>query len=272
MKKLCIGSIGLLLISISGNIYASLASDAVLLFDPSIEGCPSGGTPPNCDLGLAPVIVGGTFFSFDIDGNNNIELWERFGMVAQDGIKIGTAQPASGSHDGPPDGSELFSIDQPWQFFGNTGMHLSTSPVLIASDDNAGNVLLDMSGWAITWNNIDITFGSGSWGSNPESQAILTCSSDCATGDTFTLYYTASVPNGDPSGFGDVRYRLGFDGGLASSLLLTASAEVVGFSDDDPGLVLSGVIGSSSAVPVPAAVWLFGSGLLGLIGLARRKA
>ena len=27
-----------------------------------------------------------------------------------------------------------------------------------------------------------------------------------------------------------------------------------------------------SAVPVPAAVWLFGSGLLGLIGVARRKA
>jgi hypothetical protein len=26
------------------------------------------------------------------------------------------------------------------------------------------------------------------------------------------------------------------------------------------------------AVPVPAAVWLFGSGLLGLIGVARRKA
>ena len=27
-----------------------------------------------------------------------------------------------------------------------------------------------------------------------------------------------------------------------------------------------------SAVPVPAAVWLFGSGLLGLVGVARRKA
>jgi hypothetical protein len=26
-----------------------------------------------------------------------------------------------------------------------------------------------------------------------------------------------------------------------------------------------------SAVPVPAAVWLFGSGLLGLAGVARRK-
>lgn len=29
--------------------------------------------------------------------------------------------------------------------------------------------------------------------------------------------------------------------------------------------------GDISAVPVPAAVWLFGSGLLGLIGIARRK-
>ncbi len=29
--------------------------------------------------------------------------------------------------------------------------------------------------------------------------------------------------------------------------------------------------GNISAVPVPAAVWLFGSGLLGLVGMARRK-
>lgn len=29
---------------------------------------------------------------------------------------------------------------------------------------------------------------------------------------------------------------------------------------------------SASAVPVPAAIWLFGSGLIGLIGIARRKA
>ena len=31
------------------------------------------------------------------------------------------------------------------------------------------------------------------------------------------------------------------------------------------------VVASPSAVPVPAAVWLFGSGLLGLVGVARRK-
>ena len=28
---------------------------------------------------------------------------------------------------------------------------------------------------------------------------------------------------------------------------------------------------NTSAIPVPAAVWLFGSGLMGLIALARRK-
>lgn len=34
---------------------------------------------------------------------------------------------------------------------------------------------------------------------------------------------------------------------------------------------LSNVTNGVSAVPVPAAVWLFGSGLLGLVGVARRK-
>ncbi|RDH84511.1 MAG: hypothetical protein DIZ80_03265 [endosymbiont of Galathealinum brachiosum] len=29
--------------------------------------------------------------------------------------------------------------------------------------------------------------------------------------------------------------------------------------------------GTAAAVPIPAAVWLFGSGLMGLVGLARRK-
>ena len=28
---------------------------------------------------------------------------------------------------------------------------------------------------------------------------------------------------------------------------------------------------STSAVPIPAAIWLFGSSLLGLVGMARRK-
>lgn len=47
----------------------------------------------------------------------------------------------------------------------------------------------------------------------------------------------------------------------------TAAAHVQGINaDPDSGWI------APNPVPVPAAVWLFGSGLLGLIGVARRKA
>jgi hypothetical protein len=32
-----------------------------------------------------------------------------------------------------------------------------------------------------------------------------------------------------------------------------------------------GFLNAGTVVPIPAAIWLFGSGLLGLIGIARRK-
>jgi hypothetical protein len=43
------------------------------------------------------------------------------------------------------------------------------------------------------------------------------------------------------------------------------------YSTNQYGFDYASINGSISAVPVPAAVWLFGSGLFGLIGLARRK-
>jgi len=61
-------------------------------------------------------------------------------------------------------------------------------------------------------------------------------------------------------------------GGLQSDIY--DSSRIVAFSTDP----LSGVTGTgefifsaASAVPVPAAVWLFGSGLLGLVCMARHK-
>ena len=64
----------------------------------------------------------------------------------------------------------------------------------------------------------------------------------------------------------------GFFVGISNPLIASATFSYVstqsvhGFSLDDV------TIGNVSAVPAPAAVWLFGSGLIGLIGLARRKA
>lgn len=49
------------------------------------------------------------------------------------------------------------------------------------------------------------------------------------------------------------------------------AAHVAGFCYGAGCATTSAYFGGSAAVPVPAAVWLFGSGLLGLIGFSRRK-
>jgi len=53
------------------------------------------------------------------------------------------------------------------------------------------------------------------------------------------LDYSATLPS-NAANYGNVKYKLHLEGTI-------------------------------SAVPVPAAVWLFGSGLIGLTGMARRK-
>jgi len=76
------------------------------------------------------------------------------------------------------------------------------------------------------------------------------------------------------------------DTGFNSGLGFTLNAAVIDLTDlgvADAAILSSIVIGGANAsiglvganpasvVPVPAAVWLFGSGLLGLAGVARRK-
>ena len=133
------------------------------------------------------------------------------------GIAIGNIQAATGSHTGGPDGSESPNIDSPWLFFGNTGMHQTSSAVSILSDDDNGNVTLDMSGWGVTWNGIpNISLSSGAWGGNSNGVGQLTCNTDCSIGDSFTFYYSATVPAGDPSGFGGVRYDVSIEGEVSA--------------------------------------------------------
>lgn len=195
-------------------------------------------------LGLASqsaqaALSGTANLSIDAGSNFGMEVSPGFilptAITGNNGINIGTVQNATGSHTGAPDGSESPDIDNPWTFFSNTGMHGSQSAINILTDDGAGNVTLDFSGWYVTWNAIPI-IDMGSGGS-----ATMTCSGTCAAGDSYTLEYAAVVPVGDPSSFGGVNYSLN-------------------------------LVGTISEVPVPAAVWLFGSGLLGLVGVARRKA
>lgn len=76
------------------------------------------------------------------------------------------------------------------------------------------------------------------------------------TGDNILTYSMSVFVNG-PIGETSAVASIGDPLNLSQS-----PAEGVTFSIDN----------STSPVPVPAAIWLFGSGLIGLIGLARRKA
>ncbi len=145
-------------------------------------------------------------------------------LTNHEGLIVGAVQPASNSHTGAPDGSESPSVDEPWVFFGNAGMHQTTKPVV----DLGGNTL-DLSGWSVTWNGIDsIPMGTGANSTTaPGFQngiAQYTCSSSCANGDTYTLDYSATVPIGDPSGFGNVAYSLHLEGTVVVPETLSSDA------------------------------------------------
>lgn len=131
-------------------------------------------------------------------------------------------------------------IDRDWNFFGSWGADFTTStlPVTFTGGNTAS---VDMSGWRVTWNGIAaINMGGGAPGVMANNDGIWGNGND-------TLDYSAVVPVGDPSGFGGVSYGLHFIG----SINPTNTAV--------------------SAVPVPAAAWLLGSGLIGLVGVARRR-
>ena len=237
MKKLILGTaIVAALGAVSTSANAALTNGSTLVFDDGIYECAA-----NCGTPYEVIVVKqGSYFGMDTNGNGTILPSERTAITMNDGLILGTAQPASGSHSGAPDGSETPGVDGAWAFFGNTGLPYTASPATVLSA-SGNTATVDMSGWTVTWNGIEsIPMGSGAWGSNPDGVANVTCGVDCGDGDTFTLSYTATVPAGDPSGFGNVAYEL----------FMT---------------------GTVSAVPVPAAVWLFGSGLLGLVGVARRR-
>ena len=56
-----------------------------------------------------------------------------------------------------------------------------------------------------------------------------------------------------------------------SDLVLAYNDNYLGFIDSDFDDMMVRAKFTSTVVPVPAAAWLFGSGLLGLIGMARRR-
>lgn len=188
-------------------------------------------------LNVQASLINGSTLS--IDSGSYFEFLDTsgtpFGQISItgiDGVMLGSSQ----SHDFSFTGDRI----DDFMFLGAYGMHYTTSNTnVINSSGNTATI--DFSGWSWAFNGAAASFnlGSGSWGTNPDGIAEIICNVDCGNGDTYTLYYTATSGD-EPSGFANLTYELH-------------------------------LTGTVSAVPVPAAVWLFGSGLIGLIGVARIK-
>lgn len=162
----------------------------------------------------------GSYFGMDNNGNAMITNFEKVVLdQGTTGLVIGTTTSAGASHASAPTGSDTNAIDKPWNYFGNTGSdYLRTA---VTGSTTAG---LDFTGWTVTWNNIlAIPMNTDAWvtgtGTGIHTGATGTFTNgvanftwDGTNGGAYSLDYRATVPPGDPSGFGNVKYELHFEG------------------------------------------------------------
>ncbi len=101
----------------------------------------------------------------------------------------------------------------------------------------------------------------------------------CADNEMGFLFWEEGITADAPGPFSNAQsntywsateYGPGLAGAFSSGFAGVGGVTAVNLKDT---LVFAWAVrsGNVSAVPVPAAVWLFGSGLLGLVGVARRK-
>lgn len=93
---------------------------------------------------------------------------------------------------------------------------------------------------------------------------------DNVTGWRFYLYGNSNIPpTGGTSNLTDIFNPMQFDPNL-NYYAFIAGGSLVG-ETINLGLTVNDASPSANPVPVPAALWLFGSGIAGFIGLGRRK-
>ena len=182
-------------------------------------------------------------------------------------------------------GGSALSIVMPGFYFGQAvTIHDITMTTQTGTNLIDGDMLVDWGGetnmslhveWDATglFNAIDFGLQAGDVISGTDLYHDANLSGLFDAGDTYLTDVNSAIPYSD-----SLQTLPANEQGAAP---MAATVNGAGFTDGafigfggyfDIGSGNSLHVTSVSAVPVPAAVWLFGSGLLGLIGVARRKS
>jgi hypothetical protein len=97
---------------------------------------------------------------------------------------------------------------------------------------------------------------TGEWATDNDAVILLNNVNTGITNIDFLALYPFSISDGYIPGINTLQFVVTNQPGSGSN---------------PTGLLIANLSGEASVVPIPAAVWLFGSGLLGMIGVARRK-
>ena len=134
-------------------------------------------------------------------------------------------------------------------------------------DDMLGTINVDLSAIKANFALASTTFGGGGRGGGGSTSTTYTYLDNVAIWNGTTVVSTNTY---DP--LTDI-FQLVWSTELSSTTVITLCMGCGG-GTTPPDTVSGDLIGTAnlSAVPVPAAVWLFGSGLIGLAGIARRRS
>lgn len=169
--------------------------------------------------------VTGSYFVMDLNNDFRAQYSEVIALSqGTTGLTIGTPIAGGVYHTGAPVAGDTGPIVASWSFNGGTG----TNYVSNAGGVTGGTGGLNMSGWGVSWSGVPaIPMGGGTWtpdnSGNPAfamtnlptsgfGEGSASFSWDGVYGHSYNLFYTATVPLGDPSNFGGTHYALRLTG------------------------------------------------------------
>jgi hypothetical protein len=150
--------------------------------------------------------------------------------------------------------------------------YILTNQLAFSYDAGTGDVVASV----FKENSTDVFFGGGYNAGDTMKLGAMSSSDGFTPNENvyFTLAFNANtmLGNVDQMVYGDCAPTGLMGPMMTGNMCMTGhSIALVGYAGTMGGVPESLSISAVSAVPVPAAVWLFGSGLVGLVGLARRK-